>query len=158
MSEYLILYLVFGSLIGVAVAALLYMLGGRAGKWKRRYVGSFVLAGTVNVVSVVMQIWNPWLLLVFPALIGGFSMGYGGDNLGMKILRRTLYAAGVCAAGLVFCLTMGGNAWWVLIPHVGVGAWSIYLGVKNPIYAAAEEGFICVLLNIGLCMYPFIVR
>jgi hypothetical protein len=44
----------------------------------------------------------------------------------------------------------------VFVPHVGVGMWSIWLGVKNPIEASAEEVFICALLNIGLMMYGFV--
>lgn len=158
MSEYKILYVAFGSLIGLSLSCLLYSLGGREGKWKRRFIASLILAITVSVASLVMGKFNFWLLLIYPALIAGFSMGYGADTFWGKIIRRTLYALSVIASGLVFCFTFGGNTWWVLPVHAGVGLFSIYLGVKNPMAAASEEIFVCALLNIGLCMYPFIVK
>ncbi len=156
MNEYTILYTAFGTLIGLALASLLYSLGGRSGKWKRRFIASFILAITVNIASLVMGRFSFWLFLAFPALIAGFSMGYGADTLMGKILRRSIYAVSVIASGLIFCFVFGGNAWWVLPVHIGVGLFSIYLGVRNPVYAAAEEVFVCALLNIGLCIYPFI--
>jgi hypothetical protein len=158
MSEYTILYTAFGSMIGLSLACLLYALGGRDGKWKRRFIASLILAITVNLASLVMGVFSFWLFLAFPSLIVGFSMGYGADTLMAKIIRRSIYALSVIASGLIFCLVFGGNAWWVLPVHIGVGLFSIYLGVRNPLVAAAEEVFVCALLNIGLCAYPFIVR
>jgi len=73
-----------------------------------------------------------------------------------KIFRRTLYALTVCSSGLLFCLSVGGNTWLLLPLHLGVGAWSIWLGIRNPIHAAAEEGLVCVLLCLGLISYPFV--
>jgi len=83
-------------------------------------------------------------------------LGYGATGEWMKIIRRSVYALGVLSAGLVMAIALGGNAWIVFVPHVGVGLWSIWLGTKNPIESAAEEVFICALLNIGLMMYAFI--
>ncbi len=157
MNEYTILYTAAGSMLGLSLATLLYALGGRSGKWKRRFIASLILAATVNIASLVMGRFSFWLFLVFPALIAGFSMGYGADTLIWKIIRRTTYALSVIASGLIFCFVFGGNAWWVLPVHAGIGLFSVYLGVRNPIYAAAEEVFVCAVLNIGLCMYPFIV-
>lgn len=156
MDEYLTLWTAFGSLIGLSLACLLYSLGGRSGKWKRRFIASLILATTVNIASLVMGRFSFWLFLAYPSLIAGFSMGYGANTLIWKVIRRTIYALGVIASGLIFCLVFGGKAWWVLPVHAGVGLFSIYLGVRNPVYAAAEEVFVCALLNIGLCMYPFI--
>lgn len=158
MNEYTILYTAFGSMIGLSLACLLYALGGREGKWKRRFIASLILSITLNLAALVMGRFSLWLLLAFPALITGFSMGYGADTLIGKLIRRSIYAVSVIASGLIFCFTFGGVAWWVLPVHVGVGLFSIYLGVRNPVYAAAEEVFVCALLNIGLCIYPFIVR
>lgn len=156
MSEYTPLWTAFGSLIGLSLSCLLYALGGREGKWKRRFVASFILALTVNLASLIMGRFSFWLFLAFPALIAGFSLGYGADVLIWKVIRRSIYALGVIGSGLIFCLVFGGNAWWVLPIHIGVGLFSVYLGVRNPVYASAEEVFVCALLNIGLCIYPFI--
>lgn len=156
MSEYTILWTAFGSLIGLSLACLLYALGGRSGKWKRRFIGSLILASTVSICSFVMGKFSWWLLLTYPCLIFGFSMGYGADTTLWKIIRRSIYALCVISAGLVFCFVFGGNAWWVLPIHIGVGLFSVYLGVRNPIWASSEEIFVCALLNFGLCVYPFI--
>lgn len=156
MSEYYIGFQAIGGLVGVVVACVLYMIGGRSNKIIRRIGSAFILAVTVNVLCAVRGIWSPYQLIVFPALFGGFSMGYGADSTGMKIIRRLLYAVAICTSGVILALTIGGNAWMILPLHIGVGLWTVWLGVKNPIQAAAEEVFVCALLNIGLVMYPFV--
>ncbi len=144
------------SIFGLAIGCILYSMGGYSGKWKRRFVGSFIIAATFNGVCAWRGLWSPWLLLSFPVLIGSFCLPYGAEALLPKIIKRTTVVLAVICSGLAFCLLHGGNAWWVLVPHVGVGLWSVYLGVKNPIQARAEEGFICLFLCSGLLMYPFI--
>lgn len=143
-------------MIGLSLACLLYALGGRSGKWKRRFIASLILATTVNIASLVMQRWSFWLLGTYPLLIGVFSLGYGADSTISKIVRRSIYALGVCACGGLFWPIFGYNMLWVAIPHIGIGLFSIYLGVRNPVAAASEEIFVCALLNLGLVMYPFI--
>jgi len=155
MNEYTIGWIFTGSMAGMLIASTLYWLGGRNNKATRRIGSAAVLATTVNIASWLMKVWTSWALLIFPLLFGGFSQGYGAKTVKAKIIRRTVYAVGILLSGLIFCLKYGGNCWMVFIPHVGVGLWSIWLGVKNPVYAPAEEGYICVLLNMGLIMYPF---
>jgi len=157
MTERLIGYSAVISLLFLVVGCALYMEGGRSNKWIRRFIGSLVIATGVNVAALMMGKWVWSLPLVYGPLAAGFCMGYGGDTLLRKWIRRSLFCLGVCSAGLVFCFTYGSNAWMVLPLHLGVGAWSIYLGIRNPIQAAAEETFVCALLNLGLMMYPFIV-
>ena len=144
------------SIGGLALATFFYMWGGRHGKWKRRFIASLILSTTVCLSAFFMKVFHPLQLATYPALAIGFSLGYGADAFWGKVIRRAIYAASVISAGFLFATTLGGNAWGVLIMHAGVGVWSIYLGVRNPLYAAAEEVFICALLNLGLCMYPFI--
>lgn len=157
MSETTLGLQAIGGLVGVVLASTLYMLGGRSGKWKRRFVGSAILAITVNVLFVLRGLWSPWYLLTFPMLIGGFSMGYGADELGAKILRRSIYALGVCASGVLIAVVHGvPNGYWLLIPHIGVGAFSIFLGVKSILPAAVEEVAVCMVLNLFLVFYPFV--
>ena len=158
MPELTIGYTAFGSLIGLAIGSLMYMLGGRdnISKGVRRFGGSFVIAATVNAASIVMGKWNPWFLITYPCLVFGFSLGYGGDVLFTKVIRRTIFCLGVLTASLSFVFVLGGATWLLFPLHIGVAIWTIWLGVRNPIHAAAEEFFICVLLNLGLIMYPFI--
>jgi hypothetical protein len=131
-------------------------MGGRKIKALRRYLGAAVLAGTVCGIAAWRGIFNPFMLLTFPILVGGFSMGYGGDTIGVKLRKRALCCLAVCMAGLVMALCIGGNAWMVLPFHVGVAIFSVYLGLINPIAAAAEEFFICLILNTGLMAYAFV--
>ena len=155
MNEYATTWQAFGAMIGISIGSLLYSLGGRSGKWKRRFIGSFVLASTFNILCLLRGLWNPWLPITYPIIIGTFCLGYGADSLMPKIIKRTLVVLAMVMSGVLFCILNGGNAWLVLIPHLGIGLWSVYLGVKNPLKAAAEETFICVLLSIGLMMFPF---
>ena len=158
MNEMTTVYQATLAMLGLTAACFMYSWGGRSGKWKRRFIGSFILAATVNGLCAWRGVWNPWIMATFPLLVFGFSMGYGDKGIGgyYKFIRRFIYAACVLLSGVLMASVLGGNAWFVLIPHVGVGIWSVYLGAKNPIEAAAEEVFICALLNIGLVMYPFI--
>ena len=156
MNEEIIIWQFAVAVFGLAIGSVLYSLGGYRGKWKRRFVGSFILSATFNGVCAWRELWSPWLLLTFPLLIGTFCLPYGADTLFPKLIKRLCVVLACVTTGLGFCILNGGNAWWVFVPHVGIGLWSIYLGVKNPIQARAEEGFICLLLCMGLMMYPFI--
>ena len=161
MTEFTIGSVAVAALLGLVVTCFLWMWGGRSkeegglGKWLRRILASLTMAGTVNGSAVAMGNWDPRLLLVLPALVVGSSMGYGGSSPEEKILRRALFVVGMSIAGAVCAWTYGGLAWGVLVLHVGVAAWTIWLGVKNPLHAAAEEVFVCLLLNAGLAAYPF---
>lgn len=155
-DEYLTMYQAGIAGLILVAASFMYSWGGRSGKWKRRFIGSAILAAGVNGLCVWRGIWSPYMLIVLPCLIGGFSLGYGADTLGGKILRRSIYCLGVLMSGVVMAVVLGGHAYWVLIPHVGIGAFSIYMGSRNPIYASSEEFFICMMLNMGLLMFPFV--
>ena len=67
------------SLLGLALGCLFYMLGGRDGKWIRRFIGSAALATTLVMCSLIMGNFNWWLPLVYLPLAIGFSLGYGAD-------------------------------------------------------------------------------
>jgi len=155
MNEYGIVYQSFGGLIGLSIGCLFYSLGGRSGKWKRRFIGSFIIASTFNILCALQGIWQPLLLLSYPMLVGTFCLPYGADTTFPKVIKRTTIVLASFFIGLCFCLLNGGNAWLLLILHFGVSIWSVLLGVKNPMYAAAEETFICCLLCLPLIMYPF---
>lgn len=158
MDEQIVIWQFSVAMVILTIGCTLYSLGGYSGKWKRRFIGSFILSGGFNALCAWRGIWSPWLLTSFPILIGSFCLPYGADTLFPKLVKRASVVAAVLVSGLAFCLINGGNAWWVMVPHAGVGVWSIYLGVKNPIQSRAEEGFVCLFLCAGLMMYPFIGR
>lgn len=146
-------------LIGTVIVAFgcwLYMLGGRSGKWKRRFFGSLLCATAIWVEALLVGNFSFWMLLAYPLLIASFSLGYGSDFLATKIIKRVLVVAASLTIGIVMCLVLGGAAWWVLPVQVAVGMMSVYLGVRNPVYAAPEEFFVCLLLTECNLMYPFV--
>lgn len=157
MSEYTLGHLFIGGLLGLVLTCLLYMWGGREGKWKRRFVGSFVLALTVNLLFIALGNWKPWYIAIWPLMSIAFSMGYGGtDNVGKKVIRRSIYAVGVLSSGAFCAYFIGGWAWIMFAIHAGIGLFSVILGTKNILPAAVEEPLICMVLNLGLICYPFI--
>jgi len=156
MTEFGIGSIASGAIVGLAIGCFLYMWGGRQDKWVRRFLGSLVIASSVNVSALLMGNWHWGLIIVYPCLIGGFCMGYGAEDLSVKIGKRALCALAICSAGLVCCIVFGGSAWWLLPLHLFIGLTSIYLGVISKIHAAAEEVFVCLVLNAVLIMYPFV--
>lgn len=139
-----------------AVGCFCYMLGGRDGKWKRRFIGSLFCATAVWVESLLMGTFNYWQLFVYPLLMACFCLGYGSTVPLTKIIKRTIVVLCSLVSGLLMCLTIGGVAWLILPLQAMIATGSVWLGVKNPIQAAAEEFFVCLLLTECLLMYPFI--
>jgi hypothetical protein len=142
------------------LANVLYQLGGISGKWKRRYVASFVLALAANVVGILTQNWHWQYILMYPILCAGFSLGYGGgDDTVLKIIRRAVYAAGVlmsCMCG-VWAAWFSGSAWLVFGIAAVCGITSILLGVFNPFRSArAEEFLVCQVLTMFIPFWAFV--
>jgi len=131
-----------------------YMSGGRSGKWKRRFIGSFICATALWVGLLLMGLFNPLSLLAYPLLIWGFCMGYGAEIPLTKVIKRLNIVLAVSSTGLLMCLILGGNAWVILPLQLLIAGGSIWLGVKNPLQAAPEEFFVCLLLTECLIMYP----
>lgn len=155
MDEQIVIWQFACAMVVLTIGCTLYSMGGYSGKWKRRFVGSFILSAGFNGLCAWRGLWSPWLLTAFPALIFSFCLPYGADTLFPKIVKRGSVVLAILGSGLAFCLVHGGNAWWVMIPHFGVGLWTVFLGVKSGIQSRAEEGFICLFLTSGLLMYPF---
>lgn len=154
MDEYRILWTAVGSMLGLVVASALYSLGGRQGKWKRRYVASFVLTMTVIATSLILGTFTWWSLMVYPLLIGTFSLGYGSESFIVKVLKRSLVA--ICGIIATLPLIIPGMRLAILPLQVVMVPLYVWLGVRNPIPAAAEEVFICIVLNLGLVILPFV--
>jgi len=143
------------------IASIFYMWGGTKGfgKYWRRYIGAFVLALACNLIAVYTSMWVWQMLLVFPALLGGFSLPYGADDLVGKIVKRAVFASGVCFAGF-FCLWglgFPGAGIGIFVMQLVVGLGSVFLGVKNPYKnAPLEQYMICQLLTFTIPFWGFI--
>lgn len=148
-------------LVGLDVIfAFLWMIGGRDnnGKFWRRYVGTTLFATGVLAVCAVMHVFSVKLLALYPALWIGTSNGYGGDTTAKKIVRRSIFTAGMLLSGVVCLWAFGftAAAWTLFAIQCIVSAGSIVWGVKNPTSAPVEEVFICLLHTVVLCAYPFL--
>ncbi len=157
MSEYTIGFIACGNLVALALAATLYMCGGRKDKWIRRYLGSFMIALAINLTAVFFEKWSYWLLLLYPMLILQFSMGYGVSGVMPKWVKRLLISLLSVVTGFFLCCILGGGI-WLLIIHALVAVGTVVFAFKNPIYASAEEPLVCILNNLLLIFYPFIIK
>jgi hypothetical protein len=142
----------------VAVGCWMYMLGGRNGKWKRRFLGSLLAASAIWIESLLLGVFSFWHLLAYPLLIGCFSLGYGSEIPLTKVIKRSIVVLASLAVGLTMCLTIGGKTWLILPLQAIIAAGSIWLGVRNPIPAAPEEFFVCLLLTECNLLYPFVTK
>ena len=142
----------------------LYMAGGtgfdgKGYKWLRRFLGSSILGITANAIAMYMHVWVWQYLLMIPALIIGFSLGYGGDTTAEKVFKRTICALGILSACAIGYWATGFTAagLGVLIMSGIVGATSIYMGVANPFNNAPLEQFlICQVLTLFVPFWAFV--
>ena len=161
MNEYTIGWIASGTGLGLIISSTLYWLGGRKHKAIRRWGSAFTMAATVCGSAYFMGVFKPGMLALFVSLTIAYHLGYGADTLIEKVRRRAIYAIGVLVSGCVMVMCLNGTLrldglTGLLWAHIGVGAWSIYMGVRNPVRAVAEEYFVCMLLNLLLCGYVFV--
>lgn len=140
----------------LVVGCWFYMWGGRHDKWKRRFIGSLIVSTSVWAGLALMGRFKWPVLGLYPLLMAGFSLGYGAEVALTKIVKRGLIVACLCMSGVLLAWTLGGSAWFILPLQCFIGMGSVWLGVRNPIQAAGEEFFVCLLLTECLIMYPLI--
>lgn len=157
MSEFNILYIAAGSLVGLIIATFLYGFAGRDGTSKgiRRFGASFIIALTVCISSLLLGVFSFWFLLSYLIKVLEFVQGYSNKN-GFGWLKRLGITTTSCLGGLVFCLVLGEMTWYLLPVQFIVGSTTILFSKRNPIWAAAEEPLICALNNIIFIFYPFV--
>lgn len=158
MTETLLGTLALGGLITTAIGCWFYMWGGRSGKFKRRFIGSLICASAIWLTSLFLGVFSPLQLLAYPILILAFSLGYGASIPLKKAIKRTIVVLCSLLVGVLLAYTIGGKAWLILPLQGVIAAGSIWLGVKNPIHAAPEEFFVCLLLTECNIIYPFVAN
>lgn len=124
-----------------ALFALCYCVGGMGFLWARRFVAPTIL------VAGMFYFSRDWRSLVqLPLMMFSLAIGYGGDTLIEKILKRTLFgfANGVSSSGY--------NIWhkkWLLVGTQIVLLVGLYvvMGVFNPLTdARTEELFLGIMI------------
>ena len=134
--------------------------GGSEGyKWIRRYLGVGILIGMLNYTAYYLQVWNLWYLAAFVTMCIGVSSGYGGDTTAEKIWERSTYALGVLATTWMIIWSMGMTGSGVLVGSLATvaGAFSVFIGVKNPFGNAPVEQFVnALVLSLFIPFLPFL--
>lgn len=148
MNEWGLVWMVPLKLLPTCVFVTTYVIGGRAHKWIRRYIGMplFVLF----CVALAKFDWKSISLL--PLLLG-VILGYGGDTLKEKFIRRLLYGASFGIAGLIIGFVFNKPLLGLFQLSISLQA-SLFLGLTNPDDAVDEEALIALL---SVVLIPFIV-
>jgi hypothetical protein len=146
---------------GAYLGNVCYMAGGTSGfgLWWRRFLGSFILASSANIVAIILHAWVWQYLLFWPILIAGMSLGYGSSQFWIKVLKRTIFALGVvmtCVIG-AWIAHWSSSALLVLGLSIATGLTSVLLGVFNPFKNAPLEQFIiCQVLTLYVPWWSFV--
>ena len=151
-----------GILGGMAfVANFLYAVGGTEGfgKYWRRFIGATILGLSPSLGAVLTGVFDWRYLSVIPCLIVGFSLPYGSETTISKIIKRTVFALGVCSACFVGLWITGFSVsgWIVFGLSVTTALTSVALGVLNPFNNAPLVQFlICQVLTLYVPFWPFV--
>lgn len=140
MSETNLQYLATGKILWCGFYCLAYGLGGTEGwgKWIRRYIGPVWILLGIWIFANLQGTFNAWQLL-YPALLcASLHLGYGGDNVKRKIIRRSIYGLAIAIASLPLAVISG--MWLLYCIHAVVCvSMSVLLGVFNPTDSARSE-------------------
>jgi hypothetical protein len=102
-------------IICIALFSLLYGLGGVSGKWKRRVIGPVVYTAGIAGFSLWIASFTFWYLLCAPLLYVALSIGYGGNDIKTKLIKRSRYGLACATASLpIFVVS---QAWTLLLLH-----------------------------------------
>ena len=154
MTEWQLVWLVPLRLLIVTLFALCYVIGGRQWKWIRRFVGGIFLPAAVIGLSFITGSFS-WVFIGALALYPvALSMGYGGNTLLEKLIKRAIYGLILGAACLFFAIPTG--LWALGVFQVALAILtSTILGVWNlPQKAVNEEALIAAL---SVLTVPFMV-
>lgn len=148
------------SLLIPVVYSWLQMLGGRdinylgirARIWGR-LIAPLFLSGAVCLLALFLGKFHWHYLASLLAYPVSTTLGYGGNNLWVKLSRRTLWALVRVSCSLIFAVTAG--AWTLWISQLLIALWAAnLLGIKNVLKAPQEE----MLINFStVFLVPFMI-
>lgn len=143
------------------LASVFYMMGGTEPwkKWIRRYLGTFLLSLSLNLIAIVNTCWHWQYMLTYAFLILGFSLPYGADTVSEKIFKRSVFVVGSLLASFVclWAIDFSVFGWVVFVLQSLIGLGSIVLGVINPFKnAPLEQYLISQLLTLFFVFWSFV--
>lgn len=115
-------------------------LGIRARIWGRIISPIFFCSSVIGL-SLLAHHFSWWYLTSFPAYFIAHTIGYGGDSLWRKILRRSIWSLTRTLASLSFAI-FAGSFWLVGLQIITGLLVAVVLGVTNVLKAPQEEGLI----------------
>jgi len=136
----------------LATFVMFYVIGGRSGKWLRRYLGSIIFTlGLCGIARFGGGDFSPWQLVLVGLYPLVLSMGYGGNTSGEKLRRRATYGIAIGSVGLLagFLFGVPVMGWLQLAFALSV---SLVMGLKNPTSAVLEEATIA-LSSVGIVAF-----
>lgn len=134
-------------ILWVAIYSFLYGRGGMNNKALRRVFGSLLLSLGIIGFSLWQRTFSYYYMLLPLLYFGCSSIGYGHDDVWMKIWKRTYCGLAYACASLPIVIV--NQAWVLFALHTFICvAVSVTLGVVNPVEAREEETLIAV--SIGL--------
>lgn len=129
--------LVIYRLILAVIFGILYAYGGMSGTWIRRF-----LAPSVLCVGLCIPSFDWRILVQAPLMMLTLCLGYGGDDLWVKILRRGIFGLANGASSSAYNI-LRGVVLLVGIQVIMLTVLYIIVGVWNPFPSArAEETFL----------------
>ena len=138
MSEGMLLVVWVVKMLILTLCGALYRIGGWINKAIRRYLMPVIFMGAcVGIVFWKGMVFNAWMLLSLPLLIGSLVMGYS-NNQGTGWIKRLKIAGLLSLSFIPFALVF--NRWELYVAHVvlcflGMG----YFGITNPFKEAVAE-------------------
>lgn len=143
------------SVVAVMLYSTFWWLGGRPGGriWRRVIAPAFMGSALMGL-AFWLGSFKWFYLGSVPLFFLAAAMGYGGDTIGEKVARRTLWAAVYCLIALPIVISSGA---WVLYAFQCVlcFAASLIFGIVNPFHSSPkEEASICFLSTI---LIPFML-
>ena len=143
------------ALLTIIIFAFLYSLGGKSGTSKsvRRWVGGIFLPLSTILLALTVGNFHWFMVIALVAYPAALSIGYGGETLGEKFLRRSIFGVAVGVSCLAIAVPVGLLSMGLF--QIGL-AWatSVFFGIKNPVSARAEETIVGLL---STCLVPFMV-
>ncbi len=153
MNEWALVWLVPFRLALLGGFVTCYIIGGRAKKWVRRFLGGGLFGAGLVLISMMTGSFKWPLLGTAGFYIGALCLGYGGDTTGEKFLRRLLYGAALGGAGLFVGLVTGHLFLAWLQFFLALGASPLF-GLTNKEPAVNEEASIAVASTVFV---PFMI-
>lgn len=152
MTEYTLQIIASLKIVWVAVGSLFYGLGGISNKWIRRFILPLWMGIGIWVFGHWQGSFQYWHLCYSGLLCGSLHLGYGSDEVAIKIRKRAIY--GLCLGVSAIPIVFSSGLWVLFGIHVAICiASSVILGVFNPTKNARSEETIIAVLSTVLVLF-----